>query len=182
MTHAVYVSVSVSVSVACAAVRSYNLVTMDTCLYGANASTAAPVVFRQHTCASTASRLPNSDCVLSQWSYWSRCSAECSGTTTRTRLVALPATGTGSCPSVPLSETQSCSAPCPYVVGAVGVAVAVAGGTASEVARCCGCGCGCVAVAPSVHVVPLRVASHACMCWHVPGTAATACALQARRA
>lgn len=111
--------------VACTAVRSYNLVTMDTCLYGANASTAAPVVFRQHTCASTASRLPNSDCVLSQWSYWSRCSAECSGTTTRTRLVALPATGTGSCPSVPLSETQSCSAPCPYVVGPVAVAVAV---------------------------------------------------------
>ena len=115
--------VCVCVCASCTAVRSYNLVTMDTCLYGANASTAAPVVFRQHTCASTASRLPNSDCVLSQWSYWSRCSAECSGTTTRTRLVALPATGTGSCPSVPLSETQSCSAPCPYVVGTVAVAL-----------------------------------------------------------
>ncbi len=53
------------------------------------------------------------NCVVSEWSAWSACSAECGGgTQTRTRTVITPAQYGGTCP--PLSETVACNTqPCP---------------------------------------------------------------------
>jgi hypothetical protein len=52
------------------------------------------------------------NCVVSEWSAWSTCSAECGGgTQTRTRTVITPAQYGGTCP--PLSETVACNTqPC----------------------------------------------------------------------
>ena len=86
---------------------------MHTCLYGNTSSTAAPVAFMRGSCATGQVQLPNSDCIVSQWSTWSRCSASCAGTTTRSRVVTVPETGTGTC-TVPLSETKACSPPCAF--------------------------------------------------------------------
>jgi hypothetical protein len=60
------------------------------------------------------------DCIVSEWSAWSVCSAECGGgTQTRTRSILSPPSGGGT-PCPPLTETQACNEqPCPVdcVVG-----------------------------------------------------------------
>jgi hypothetical protein len=48
------------------------------------------------------------DCVVSEWSAWSACTATCGGgEQTRTRTIITPASGGGACP--PLTETRPCN-------------------------------------------------------------------------
>ena len=92
----------------------YTLVSLDRCLYGNTTSTPVPVAFATVGCANTSSTEVNLNCTVSAWSDWSRCSSACGGTATRSRVVLVPATGTGVCP-YELSQSTTCSAACPYV-------------------------------------------------------------------